>query len=96
MFFVYYVQSTGFYTFTFSIKIHSLIIKFDGLEIEGALLRPSTGNRILGWKIEFMYDFFISCDIYHLTLILIVYIYVYVYIYIYIVKLFDYVGQRNI
>lgn len=79
---MYYIQSTGFYTFTFSIKIHSLIIKFDGLGIEGVLLRLSTGNRILGRKIEFMYDLFISCDIYHLTLILIVYIYVYVCIYI--------------
>lgn len=36
------------YVFHKCIKIHSLIIKFDGLEIEGALLRPSTGNRILG------------------------------------------------
>lgn len=70
------------YIFHKCIKIHSLIIKFDGLGIEGVLLRLSIGNKILGRKIEFMYDFFISCDIYHLTLILIVYIYVYVRIYI--------------
>lgn len=54
-------------------KIHSLTIKFDGLGIKGVLLKLATGNRILGREIEFiMYDFFISCDIYHLTLILIV------------------------